>query len=332
MDLALAGAGAISVAHAISVDAIGSRITSVASRTSRHAEERAQQVGARPVTFDALPAGADAVIVCTPPDAHTELALRAIDAGAAVLIEKPLATTLADADAIVASGGRILYGENLVHSPVVLQVQALARTIGRPTYLELRFLSPRPTWGSFLDPARGGGVLFDLGCHPIALALLLLGDDHPVSVRASLSSSPGIEVDDRAELWLTTSSGATVRIETDWCSTDMIWDVQVSSDTGVVRADLGLEPSIEHDGEPVDLAPTRFAVEPYFERLGFVAQMQGLERLVAGDASAVDASFGRWVLDIECAAYASAGTGESVALPFTGRRDLRPIDLWRGTP
>ena len=331
MDLAFAGAGAISVAHAIAADAIGARITSVASRTPERAAERAGQVGARAVTYDDLPSGAEAVVVCTPPDAHTPVALRCADAGAAVLIEKPLAATLIDADALVDCGGRILYGENLVHSPVVQQMHAIVRTLGPLGFLELRFLSPPPTWGSFLEPERGGGVLFDLGCHPIAIALLLLGDDVPVSVTAILEATPGLAVDDRAEMLLRTRSGATVRIETEWRATAMTWDLQASSATGVVRADLAPVPAIEHDGEPVELAPTRFDVDPHVERLGFVAQMQQLDRLATTGASAVDASFGRWVLELLCAAYASARSGAPVDLPFTGRRDLRPIDHWRGT-
>ena len=43
------------------------------------------------------------------------------------------------------------------------------------------------------------------------------------------------------------------------------------------------------------------------------------------------AAFGRVVLDVVCAAYASAGAGGTeVPLPFSGRRDRTPLELWRG--
>lgn len=284
------------------------------------------------MTFDELPAGADAVIVCTPPEAHAECTLRALAAGAAVLVEKPIASTLVDADAIVDAGGRVLYGENLVHSPVVGAAHALVRRIGAPTFLELRFLSPRPSWGSYLEPTAGGGALFDLGVQAVALALLLLDGDPPVAVSATVECPPDLDVDDRAEARLTFRSGAVARIEVDWRSPSMVWDLQVSSDTGVVRTDLAPIAALEHDGEPVELPHPRFDLDPHVEQLGFIAQLQRLRQLVDGGPSAVDAAFGRWVLEIVAAMYAAASDGSTVALPFAGRRDLRPIDHWRRIP
>ena len=77
------------------------------------------------------------------------------------------------------AGGTVLYAENLAFSPLFTQTSELAGGIGTLSFIEIRLLSPRPTWGDFLTPARGGGVLFDLGSHAIALALLLAGSDDP---------------------------------------------------------------------------------------------------------------------------------------------------------
>ena len=79
----------------------GVTVGPVASRTPARAAERAAQVGGRAVTYDELPAGADVVLVATPPARHASDALAALAAGAAVIVEKPLATTLAEADALV---------------------------------------------------------------------------------------------------------------------------------------------------------------------------------------------------------------------------------------
>ena len=60
--------------------------------------------------------------MCTPPAQHAEHALAAVAAGAGVLVEKPLCTTLADADRLVAAaagGATLAYAENLVHAPAV---------------------------------------------------------------------------------------------------------------------------------------------------------------------------------------------------------------------
>ena len=332
MKLAFAGAGTISVVHAMAAAATEAQIVAVASRTSERAAERAGQVGAAVVAFEDLPAGAEAVVVCTPPDRHAADTLQALGAGAVVLVEKPLAATLAEADSMVDAGGQVVYAENLAFSPLVVATNQLVGQIGALNFIEIRQLAPRPAWGEFLDPARGGGVLFDLGSHAIALALLLAGADAPVAVEATLAHAADIEVDDAAEVFITFASGLRARIETNWTNPDALWDIQVSSDSGVVRTELLPVPGIEHNGEPVALAPLGGAADPHLEQLGYIDQMLTLRDVVEGAPSPIDARFGRRVLDVICAAYAAAqAPGSTVALPFTGRRDRTPHQLWSDT-
>jgi predicted dehydrogenase len=83
--------------------------------------------------------------------------------------------------------------------------------------------------------------------------------------------------------------------------------------------------------EGVLVTPRR--LDPKVADLGYVAQMQTLGRAVADGslpAGAPDAAFGRRVLDVVCGAYASAGSGGPVPLPFAGPRDRTPLELWRG--
>ena len=332
MKLAFAGAGTISVVHAMAAAAVEAEIVAVASRTSERATERAAQVGAQVVAFEDLPAGADAVVVCTPPDRHTADTLQALRAGAVVLVEKPLATTLAEADAIVDAGGQVIYAENLAFSPLVVATNELVRDIGAPNFIEIRQLSPRPSWGEFLDPARGGGVLFDLGSHAVALALLLAGADAPVAVEATMSRSADIEVDDAAEVFITFASGMRARIETNWTNPYAVWDIQISSDSGVVRTELMPQPGIEHNGEPVALPALASAADPHLEHYGYIDQMLMLRDVVGGAPSPIDARFGRRVLDVLSAAYAAASKPDSsVSLPFAGPRNRTPHQLWSDT-
>ena len=332
MRLAFAGAGMISVVHALSAAAVDAPVIAVASRTRARAVERAEQTGARALDYRDLPAGADAIVVCTPPDRHLADTMKAIDAGVAVLVEKPLAATLTEADRLVDEGGRVLYGENLAYSPLFVATHRAVADLGPLEFVEIRQLSPRPTWGEFLDPRRGGGVLFDLGSHAIALALLLAGADAPVSVRASLGRSPDLDVDDAAEVLIEFASGLRARIEVDWRSVDTVWDIQASSADGVVRTELIPRPEIEVGGEPVELPLLRESTDPMIERLGYVEQMRTLAAVVDGADPPVDARFGRRVLELICAAYAAAHTpGSAVALPFTGRRDRTPHQLWSDT-
>jgi predicted dehydrogenase len=328
----------MSAIHALAAAAAGLPVIAVASRTAERSQERAAQLGAEACAYRELPAGADAVVVATPPAQHVPQALAAVQAGVAVLVETPVATTLAAADDLVAAGAAgatVLYGESLAFAPVVARAVAAARTMGPLGDIEVRALSPRPDRGGAGTAEWGGGALFDLGVHAVAVALLLAGDDEPVEVTALLTPGADPAVDDRAEVRVRFTSGLQARVEAAWRHQDTLWDLQASSATGVVRADLLPIVALEHDGEPVAVPATTTpaGLDPKVADLGYVAQMQTLGRAVADGslpAGAPDAAFGRRVLDVVCGAYASAGSGGPVPLPFAGPRDRTPLELWRG--
>ncbi|MEI8240036.1 MAG: Gfo/Idh/MocA family oxidoreductase, partial [Actinomycetota bacterium] len=82
--VALCGAGMIAGAHAAAAAQLGHQVVAVASRTSARAAAIAQPFGARVVDFADLPAGADMVVVATPPQCHADDAVRMLEAGAIV--------------------------------------------------------------------------------------------------------------------------------------------------------------------------------------------------------------------------------------------------------
>jgi predicted dehydrogenase len=335
VELALAGAGWVAAVHGIAAGALdGVSISHVASRTPERAEEAAARLGASACTYDELPAGADGVIVCSPPALHAAHAHRALAAGAPVLVEKPLCTTLADADALVAAAGegaRIAYAENLVHAPVVRAAVEQARLIGALTHLRVRAVQSRPDWGDFLTEGWGGGVLFDLGVHPLAVALLLAAPARPVQVSATLEGADDHPVDEHAEVRLRFDSGLVAHVTASWRGEDLpVWDAEAASPGGVVRAELLPDVVLERDGDPVRLPPVPEGVPPQLEALGYLPQLASFARDIAEDrVPTVGAAFGRSLLDVVCAAYAAAGTGRPEALPFGGSRQLTPLQLWR---
>jgi UDP-2-acetamido-3-amino-2,3-dideoxy-glucuronate N-acetyltransferase len=116
----------------------------------------------------------DAVVVATPAATHAALALQALEAGKDVLVEKPMATTVADGARLVEAArrlGRVLaVGHLLEHHPAVDALAALVRsgTLGRVRYLAAHRLN--------LGRIRGGeNALWSLAPHDIALLLRLLG-------------------------------------------------------------------------------------------------------------------------------------------------------------
>lgn len=333
--LGFAGAGWMAAVHGYAVDQIpGLSITKVASRDPEKAAQAAARVGADAVSYDDVTEGVDGVVVCTPPALHASQALAATKAGAAVLVEKPLCTTLADADALVeaeASGASIAYAENLVHAPAVRLALAHASQLHGIDLLEVRALQQRPTWGDFLDPAWGGGVLFDLGVHPLAIALLASAPARPVELRCVLEGADDHDVDEHADVTIRFEGDVAARVVASWREPDPTWDAQISSPDGVVRLELLPEVRLERNGAEVRLPPSPEGVPAQLEEMGYLPQMEAFARdVAAGTQPALGAAFGRSVLDVVCAAYASAGAGGAwIELPWSGRRDRTPIGLWR---
>jgi predicted dehydrogenase len=340
--LALAGAGHIASVHALAAAEADLPVRWVASRNRGRARALAAEVGAEACTYDDLPAGAGLVVVATPPPWHAGPALRALEAGATALVEKPVTATLVDADSLVEAertGGHVHYGENLLLAPVFAAALERISGAGPLRHIEARLLMPRPDWGEFLHGNWGGGALFDSGAHPLALALAAAGDDRPTSVSARLDRQPGESVDDAGELELTFASGLRAVVIASWRHEARTRDLQAASHATVIRAELLPSRSLEVDGAPVSLPPA--PVEPTAFRLhqfGFVAQLRAAcaDPDAAPPVGAVggvprpDAAFGRRVLEVLCGAYASAGAGgAAVRLPFTGDRRRTPLELWR---
>lgn len=333
--LAFAGAGWVAAVHGYAVEHLPQvRIAQVASRDPKRAAEAAGRVGAEACTYDELPAGADGVVICTPPALHARQALAALAAGAGALVEKPLCTTLEEADALVAAAehGCLAYAENLVHAPAVRLALTHVSQLQDVDLIEVRALQGRPTWGDFLTEGWGGGALFDLGAHPLAIALLLAAPARPVELRAVLQGADDHPVDDHAEVTLQLDSGGQVRVITSYRHASApAWDAQISSPDGVVRLELIPHLLLERNGVEVRLPDRPDGVPAPLVDLGYLGQLEAFARDVAhGRSPEVGAAFGRSVLDITCAAYASAADGGAwVPLPFAGPRNLTPHALWR---
>lgn len=340
--VALFGAGMISRAHGAAAAFGGMELVAVASRSPERAATRAAELGARAASYDDVlsgTTGADIVVVCTPPACHAADAIGLLERGVAVLVEKPLCRTLDEADAVVAAaarhGGRLLYGENLAYAPVVQHLLARATSLGPLRHLEVRSLQGLPTWGAFTSDDWGGGALFDLGVHPLAVALLAAnasGAGMPTGVRARLRGGAGHASDEHAEVFLHYPTGLVARVEASWQhGPDAQWDAQLASDSGVLRAELLPEPTLEHNGDPVDL-PVATVPVTAIEDYGYLAQLRAMVTAVQrGEEPLMNAAFGRMVLDVVCAAYRSAGRDGAIeSLPFTGARNRTPLELWRG--
>jgi D-xylose 1-dehydrogenase (NADP+, D-xylono-1,5-lactone-forming) len=132
----------------------------------------------------------DVVYIALPNHLHAMWAVRALEAGKHVLCEKPLALSVADVDAIGAASekaGRIaVEGFMYLHHPQIRRALELAHggslgplqtVIGAFSFLLTQPGDPR------IDPAMGGGSLWDVGCYPVSFARRLAADE-PDAVHA----------------------------------------------------------------------------------------------------------------------------------------------------
>jgi predicted dehydrogenase len=135
-----------------------------------------------------LAAGLDAVYVATPNDQHRPLVEACAAAGLPVLCEKPMATSLADAEAMVAACREhgVLYAtaHNQRFHPAHEALAALVARgeLGTVSQARIHYACTAPAWWDAADwhwdPARaGGGAVFDLAPHGLDLIGVLLGAD-----------------------------------------------------------------------------------------------------------------------------------------------------------
>ena len=194
--------------------------TVVTSQEDRAAQARREHPGVRVVsTADILwqqTDSLDLIVIASPNRTHVRLARASLEAGLPVVVDKPLAATVAEARSVVDEAARrnlmLTVFQNRRWDGDYLTLQRLLREgeLGDVLRFESRFERWRPTlkggWRESGDPEEAGGLLYDLGSHLIDQALHLFG---PVSrVYAEVKRRrEGVEVDDDSFVALTHESG-----------------------------------------------------------------------------------------------------------------------------
>jgi scyllo-inositol 2-dehydrogenase (NADP+) len=171
------------------------------------------------------PSQLDLIVVATPNRAHAPLGIAAMSAGLPVVIDKPLAASVAAAEELLATARRtgklLTVFQNRRWDNDFLTVRRLidAQALGQVVRVESRFERFRPAlrenaWRESADPEDGGGLLFDLGPHLIDQVRLLFGQ--PTSVYAeSDARRAGAAVDDDTFIALRFSGGQVAHL---WAS------------------------------------------------------------------------------------------------------------------
>ena len=178
-------------------------VTAVASRSRDKGESFAREHGI-PQVFDDYASllasdGIDAVYNPLPNTMHREWTEAAAAAGKHVFCEKPLATTAADAEAMVAAceEAGVVFFEAFVflYHPQSLKLRRLIDegAIGELLQLHAHMSFPiqRPTDNIRMNRALGGGSLYDGGSYPITFSRFAFGDE-PVGIQSKVPARPGV--------------------------------------------------------------------------------------------------------------------------------------------
>ena len=288
-------------------------------------------------TVDALLANPDidAVDLCLPHHLHTSAIIAAAKAGKAILCEKPLCTSLDDAnligDALKETGVTFMMGHNQLFQPSLIEARRLIGTgmIGRPYYIRSieafqhrAFTTSAPAqphlrtgespfaWRS--DPARmGGGEVLDT-CWHSSYRLLALADDRPVEVSALMERFfvPGLTSEDTGVLLVRFASGAIGEIVTTWAfGTVNGWHFEVSAENGSIA---GGSTKIAHQLHGWS-QPAEREVTPVHTFTKEIAHF--LDVIQYGTPSLAPFETAARVLQLTMAAYKASAEHRAIALP-----------------
>lgn len=327
--IGIVGAGFMGSTHAAGWSRTPANIVGIHSLDTEKAQAVAASVGTKYYdSLDSLVADCDVLDICTPTPLHYEMVLKAAAAGKHIICEKPLARTLAQAQAMLAACQKA--GVHLLVAHVVrfFPEYALAKAsvdrgdIGKVAVVRLTRCSYQPklsreNW--FLDFDKSGGMMLDLMIHDFDYARWIAGDVESVfakNVAFRQKNAPG----DYALAILRHKNGAISNIEGGWAYPPPMFRTgfEIAGDAGLIEhpadssAPLGiyLRQSGSGDTADVGLPMSPLSEDPY------TTQLQHFYDVLTGSVSQlrVSAHDGLAALRIALAAIESAQTGKRVIL------------------
>jgi len=330
-------------------------VVAVASPTPANAQKLADRYGIPRVFTDyremLKQADIELVTITAPNALHAPMTIDAANAGKHVLCEKPLCMTLEEADQMIDTckrqGVLLMYAEELFFTPKYKKAKEMADqgAFGRLYLVKQseKHFGPHSPW--FWDVnLSGGGALMDLGCHGIAFCYWFLNRPRIKSVYCQMGTyvhGDKTRAEDDCLCILEFENNAVGLIEDSWARRGGMDDrIEVFGEGGVTYANLHMGNALPTYSEygfgyAVEKAPTTQGWSyPVFDELwnyGFPQEMAHFARCVRGkETPQATGEDGRVVLEAIYAAYASAGQGRKIEMPYRPRGLRKPIDGWLG--
>jgi myo-inositol 2-dehydrogenase / D-chiro-inositol 1-dehydrogenase len=327
-------------------------VAAVASPTAGNAQHLAERYQIPRVYTDYRDLAKDkeieAVTITAPNALHCEMTIAMATAGKHVICEKPLCVNPAEADKMIdacrANDVLLLYAEELFFTPKYLKAKEMADSgaFGKVHLVKQseKHFGPHSEW--FWDVKRaGGGALLDLGVHGIGFAWWFLGRPKILSAYSHLGTyvhADKTQADDEAVTVIEFAGGAFGIIENSWARRGGMDDrIEIYGEGGLSIANLHMGNALQTYSEygfgyAVEKAPTTKGwTYPVFEELwnyGFPQEMRHFARAIRGlESPQSTGEDGKAILEAIFAAYASAGLGHKVTMPYQPTTE-RPVDEW----
>ena len=177
---------------------------------------------------DLLDTDVQAVVIATPIHTHHRLAMEALAAGKHILVEKPLAASVAEAVDLIKLGQArhrmVMVGHTFLYNPAVQELRRLVGDgeLGRVYYVD----AARLNLGLF---QRRANVIWDLAPHDVSILMYVLGTS-PVAVSARGSTCVQDDVHDVAYLELLFETGVSAHVHVSWLDPAKVRRITVVGD------------------------------------------------------------------------------------------------------
>ena len=293
-------------------------------------------------------ADADVIDICVPNYLHHEVCMKAAAAGKHIIIEKPFALTLEQADEMIAAcrdrNLKLMYAEQLCFAPKYERVREMveAGAVGDIYMIKQseKHSGPHSAW--FYDKKlSGGGVMMDMGCHAMAWFRWMNKNAKAASVYADMKTvlHKGITgCEDSAVAVVEFDNGVVCVAEESWARHGGMDDkIEIYGTKGVCYSDLfhgnsSLTYSLDGYGYSGEKAGSSkgwsFTIFEEAFNQGYPHELNHFIDCVRNDKQPlVTGEDGRAALEMLYAAYASARSGAKVSLPFYAKVEY-PMELF----
>ena len=268
------------------------------------------------------------VDICTPTPTHKPLALEALTAGKHLLLEKPMARTLAGCDAIAAAaraaGTAVMVAHVLRYFPEyeLGKRQVAAGAVGTPAVVRAARLAghPQGSWNNwYADPALSGGVVLDMIIHDFDWLLWTFGPVDRVFAKGLYKKPNYIGKLDYALCTLHHESGVLSHVTGSWAHTGGFRTTyEICGDAGMIVHDSDVVTPLSislrqseggRAGVNIPESPMAASDDPYFREIRHFADC-----VLAGKQPDITLSDARGAVQVADAALKSIETGEPISI------------------